>query len=306
MDNLASLPNDSNLDGKVKHAREQSWKYFGKKLTAYYPSNQFPTISITGSSCDQNCLYCDKQYLKNMKEITTPEKLRIYAKKLVKKGGTGFLISGGFTKEAILPIEPFLDVIREIKETTQLKINLHPGLVNKNQAKAIAEAKIDTISFDLVTDDQVINEILQNNFKGKDYITSLDAMNSVGLTVIPHICLGLYYGSMRGNIEAIDAAIKYNPKLVVFLGLIPTKKTPMENSKTINPDDFQKVIVYTRLQQPKIQLSLGCMRVRLSIYEKKAIEAGINRIAVPKISSLSYAFEEFGISIEKINSCCSI
>ncbi|NHK31597.1 MAG: radical SAM protein [Asgard group archaeon] len=294
------------IQEKAGHSQKISWKIFGKKLKAFYPSRKFPTISITGSSCEQNCLYCNKHYLKQMIPITTPNKMFNFAMELEKKGGNGFLISGGFTKESVLPIEPFLKTIQEIKDKTNLKINIHPGLIKKEEAQAIFEAKIDTVSFDLITDDQIIDELLGNGYRGNDYLKTFDSMISVGLKVIPHICLGLYYGTEKGNIDAINAALKRNPKLLVFIGLIPTKNTPMENSKTIDPTTFLKLLVYTRLKEPKVEQSLGCMRVRFPIFENYAIKAGINRIAVPKRKSLIYAKQAFGLEIEKISSCCVI
>ncbi|NHJ48669.1 MAG: radical SAM protein [Asgard group archaeon] len=309
MRKMADVTFDSindNFEEKVNEARKKSWEIFGKKLRIYYPSKAFPTISVTGASCDQNCLYCNKKYLEQMISIKTPERMLTFAQNHEKKGGTGFLISGGFNEQAILPIEPFLDIISKIKETTNLKINLHPGLINRTHAKAIYEAKIDTISFDLVTDNQIIDEILGNGYQGKDYIKTFETMIDVGLTVIPHICLGLYYGTMKGNIEAIDTALKFKQDLIVFLGLIPTKNTPMANTQTINPIEFMKTLTYTRLKQPQVEQSLGCMRVRLPIFEKYAIQAGVNRIAVPKRKTINFAKENYNMDIIRTESCCAI
>lgn len=294
------------LEEKTVEARNISWQNFGKELKVFYPSSKFPTISITGSTCEQNCLYCNKQYLKQMIPITTPEKMIFFAKELEKKGGNGFLISGGFTDESILPIEPFLETILEIKETTNLKINIHPGLVNKSRAQAIFDSKIDTVSFDLITDDQIIDEIIRNGYKGNDYVRSYDFLTSTGLNVIPHICLGLYYGNDKGNVNAINIALTRKPKLLVFLGLIPTKNSQMENSTTINPTTFLKLLIYARLKGSMVEQSLGCMRIRLPLFENLAIEAGINRIAVPKRKTLDYAKQTFRLKIERINSCCAI
>lgn len=294
------------LEEKIDESRNISWQNFGRKLKVFYPSSNFPTISITGTECKQNCLYCNSHYLKRMAAITTPKKLIAFAKELEKNSGIGFLISGGYNEESVLPIEPFLDAILKIKETTNLKINIHPGLVNKKQAKEIFNVKIDAVSFDLVTDDQIIDEIIRNGYKGIDYLKSYDYLISAGLNVIPHVCLGLYYGTEKGNLEVINAVLKRETKLIVFLGLIPTKNSPMETSKTIDPKIFLKLLIYTRLKGPMVEQSLGCMRVRLPIFENLAIQTGINRIAVPKSKTLDYASKTYGLEIVKINSCCAI
>jgi hypothetical protein len=293
------------LQKKLQHAREKSWKHFGKTLKVYYPATTFPSISITGSYCEQNCLYCNKYYLQNMVSLTTPMKLKKYALHLASSQGKGMLISGGYIKAGIVPLRPFLKVIREIKEQTNLQINIHTGLVNEEQAQAIAEAKVDYVSFDFLTDNQVITEVIQNGKTKKDYIHSYESLLAAGLRVIPHICLGLYYGKIKGNIEAIETVLRYDPSLIVFLGLIPTKGSPMEDSPTIKPELFMKILLYTRLLRPEVEQSLGCMRVRTSAIEQFAVMTGINRIAVPKSKTINFAEETYGLEIKKLPYCCA-
>ncbi|MFW9924730.1 MAG: radical SAM protein [Candidatus Thorarchaeota archaeon] len=287
-------------------ARNESWKFFGRKLKVYYPSDNFPTISLTGIECSQNCLYCNKQYLKNMIQISNPEELINFSEKLEAKGGKGILLSGGYDINSITPLKSFTSAIKQIKTKTNLKINAHTGLIGIEQAKELHESGIDVISFDLVINNQVIKEILQSSKTGKEYIDSFQAIQKAGLNIVPHICLGLYYGTLEGNLEAITQAIKLNPELIVFLGLIPTKGTKMENSPVLRPELLGKIILFTRFLNPKIETSLGCMRVRLPEYEKLAVDAGINRIAVPKKNTIEYAQKEYKLLIERNDSCCAL
>ncbi len=287
-------------------ARSESWRNFGKKIQVYYPGTDFPTISITGDKCSQNCLYCDKHYLRNMLSLPTPEKLRDFAFSHASKKGIGLLISGGYNNQSQLPFEPYIDILKEIKEKTNLIINMHPGLVTKNQAQILAEIGIDAISYDLIVDEQVINEVINAGFTSEDYKKSYVYLKNAGLRIIPHICLGLYFGETKGNLEALDFVLQEKTDLVVFLGLIPTKNTPMENAKIIDPDFLTRILLYTRLNQPKTEQSLGCMRVRKGEYELNALKAGINRIAVPKKSTLEYAKNELQLEIKEHHYCCAI
>ncbi|MBK5112608.1 MAG: radical SAM protein [Candidatus Heimdallarchaeota archaeon] len=290
----------------LEKGRTLSQKHFGQTLKCYYPSNRFPSISITGSSCVLNCLHCNKHYLKNMHHITSPEDLEQFAINLEKKQGSGFLLSGGYNEDSIIPLDPYLEAISKIKSTTNLKINVHPGLVNFNQAKALAEAGVDAVSFDLITNDEVISKVIKNNKKGKDYIESFASMIKAGLHVVPHICLGLHFGDEKGNLDAIETALKFDIPLIVFLSLIPTKGTVMEKSKIIDNDYLSKLILYTRLKKPNLEQALGCMRVRQIDYERTAILAGINRVAVPKKKSLDFAVNKLGLSIKQMETCCSL
>lgn len=294
------------LDQLLEEGRTLSQKHFGQTLKFYFPNKKFPSISVTGSSCSLNCLHCNKHYLKNMHHITTPEDLEQFALKLEKKQGSGFLLSGGYNENSIVPLDPYLETVSRIKSETNLKINVHPGLVNFNQAKALADAGVDAVSFDLITNDEVITKVIMNNKKGKDYIESFKSLIKAGLHVVPHICLGLHFGDEKGNLEAIDTALKYDIPLIVFLSLIPTKGTLMEKSKIIDKEYLAKLILYARLKKPKLEQALGCMRVRQIDYDRAAVLAGINRIAVPKKHILDFAVNELGLSVERIETCCSI
>jgi len=294
------------LDQLLEEGRSLSWKNFGQTLKVYYPSKKFPSISVTGASCALKCLHCNKHYLKNMHHIESPNDLVNFAIGLEKKQGKGILLSGGYDEESIVPLESYLEAISSIKSRTNLKINVHPGLVSFKQAKALADTGVDAISFDLITDDEVISRVIKNNKQGKDYIESFKSLIKAGLHVVPHICLGLHFGDEKGNLDAIEIALKYEIPLIVFLGLIPTKGTFMEKSKIINKDYLTRLILYTRLRKPHLEQSLGCMRVRQIDYEQAAILAGINRIAVPKKKSLDFAVNRLGLSVDQIETCCSI
>ncbi|MBN1328652.1 MAG: radical SAM protein [Candidatus Heimdallarchaeota archaeon] len=295
------------LDEFLAFAREESWRFYGKKIKTYYPKTSFPTISITGENCSQNCLYCNKHYLKNMLALTTPERLRSFAFTHAAKKGIGMLISGGYNDQAQLPFEPFVKVLMEIKTKTDLILNLHPGLVTRTQAQILAEIGIDAVSYDLVVDDQVINEVINNGYTAENYKNSYRYLKDEGLKVIPHICLGLYFGQTKGNLEAIEFALQQkNTDLIVFLGLIPTRNTPMKDAAILDPEFLAKIIVYTRLKQPNIEQSLGCMRVRKNEYEINALKAGINRIAIPKKNTIEYAKNDLHLKIEENNFCCAI
>ena len=294
------------LESYYETARKLSEQHFGKTLKVYYPGRDFPSVSITGSFCAQNCLYCNKHYLQQMEALTTPEKLEAYAFNLARRKGKGLLISGGYNTEARLPIEPFLPTLAKIKRETDLILNLHPGLVSEEQAKAFAEIGIDEISFDLVVNDEVIQKVINPNLTGKDYLRAYAALKNAGLKVAPHIMLGLFFGEMQGEIEAVKAAFSFDPKLIVFLALIPTKGTPMAAAPQIAPAALGKMLVFTRMNRPEIELSLGCMRVRKREYETIALKAGINRLAVPKHETLAIARDKFEREIIKANYCCTI
>ncbi|MFX1536267.1 MAG: radical SAM protein [Promethearchaeota archaeon] len=294
-----------NINEFVHQAYDLRLEYFGTNLVVSYPSPKFPSISVTGSSCAMNCQYCNKKYLEHMIPARSPEALLAICEDLDKKQAKGCLISGGYTSKGVVPLDPFFESIRKIKERTNLIINVHPGLVSLDQAQKMKEIGVDVISLDLIGSQEVITEIIGLDASPEDYYRTLDNLLSAGLDVVPHIGLGFYYGEISGVEEALSMCFNRDIKLLVFIVLIPTKGTLMEKYKPPGAELVQKIIVWTRLQKPQMELSLGCMRPKNLDIDKKALLAGINRIAVPSRRIINFG-KELGYLIRKTETCCVV
>ena len=105
-----------------------------KRFYVFYPGKKFPSISITGIECSLECAHCNRHYLEGMKPAESPDKLRNLLLDLWKDGANGALISGGSDQNGGVPFKPFLQAIRDVKDQTDLIINLHTGLVSLGEA----------------------------------------------------------------------------------------------------------------------------------------------------------------------------
>ncbi|MHA1937645.1 MAG: radical SAM protein, partial [Candidatus Thorarchaeota archaeon] len=144
-----------------------------KEIRFYYPSHKFPSVSVTGASCDLMCNHCKGYYLKNMYDVNTPKKLRDFCIKHESNGGVGLLISGGSTKEGKVPMEPFLPTLRWVKDNTGLILNLHTGMLNKREAENIASTGIDVVSIDLVGSEETLTQVYRLNTSVEEYMGTL-------------------------------------------------------------------------------------------------------------------------------------
>ncbi|MCK5398245.1 MAG: radical SAM protein, partial [Thermoplasmata archaeon] len=90
-------------------------------MQIFWPSQNFITVSITGQDCELMCQHCQSRFLKHMEPAETPEKLWALASKIDAKG---MLISGGSDQNGAVPILPYLDIIKNIKEQLNISINL--------------------------------------------------------------------------------------------------------------------------------------------------------------------------------------
>ena len=294
-----------------EHAREITKNSFGNMIKIYNPSNKFPAISITGSECALHCEHCNRKYLDGMRHLTNNNDLEKFLMNLSENGGIGALISGGSEADGSVPLINFLGTIKKIKNQTNLIINTHTGLLGEDTAKKLADADVDIVSFDINMDEEIIRDIYHLDKNLIAYEKAVKLLKKYDLNIVPHICIGLYYGKLHKELDSIKFIkdSNMNPSLIVLIALIPPKNS---NGKfeTPNPIDIAKVIAAIRFNFPNTEISLGCMRPRGNIkveVEKKALEAGITRIEIPSPQTLKWLKKTNSeIEIKFFSACCAI
>jgi uncharacterized radical SAM superfamily protein len=308
IDELLAIVDEKLIDQLMKVSNAVTKKYWGNTVQCYYPGRLFPSISITGGECAMKCEHCSHHYLEGMIPAETPNKLIEVCTKLNKEGALGCLISGGFTADASLPFQKFIPALQEIKRKTKLTINIHTGFISEEMAKKLAAVGVDAVSVDLVGDDETIQKVYGLNKTAADYIAMLKLMKASGLKNIdPHICIGLRYGELKGEGNALKTIRDNDISSLTFIALNPTKGTPMQDVKAPSPRMIAKVIAVARLMMPKASISLGCMRptgVIRAEADYMGILAGANRIVVPAQSSLKRLEKEY--HFERHQTCCVI
>jgi uncharacterized radical SAM superfamily protein len=273
----------------------------------YYPMPKFPSISVTGDQCLLNCKHCMGYYLKHMPNVNTPEKLKTYALRLEAAGGVGMLVSGGCTPQGKIPLDRFYSTLSWIKENTGLLLNLHTGLISESDAKKIAGLGVDFVSFDIVGSEETISGVYGLKSTVSGYNDSLQSLCEAGIKhIIPHICVGLDYGNIKGEFEAVKIAASIKPEVIVFISLIPTKNTPMENVQQPKSEDILKALAFTKQVSPSTELAIGCMRSKRgkTLFEKRAIDFGVTRMTLPSKSTVEYA-RSIGHTVMFLDGCCA-
>ena len=311
---LLNLEDDDKLNSFFHLAQKIRAQNFKNQLKIYIPNKRFPAISVTGNKCELSCLHCNKKYLEGMKPILKPIDLEKFLLYHSKNNGVGALISGGCDEDGAVPLKNFLNVIKKVKNQTNLIINTHTGLLDEETAKKLADSRVDIVSFDINIDEEIIHNIYQLEKNLEDYETAIDLLKKYNLNIVPHICIGLYYGKLHKELDSIKF-IKQNlikPSLIVLIVLIPPANSGevINKFETPNPVDIAKIIAVTRFAFPKTEISLGCMRPKGSLkfeMEKYAIRAGINRIEIPSKKVLDWTKQNFhGISFKFYSACCAI
>jgi lipoyl synthase len=302
------------LNDRLKQAREPSWKRFGKKITMYLPGmfsmdgmkGDYPAISITGKKCSLLCDHCKGQLLKTMPPATTPERLVEMAIDYEKKSCPGILITGGCDREGRLPWKEFLPAVKKIKAQTGLLISVHSGILDAETAKGFREAGVDQALMDVIGDDSTYQHICHVNHGVSRIYETIKYLSDEGIDFIPHIICGLEQGSMRYEEKALEVVSGFKPKQLVIISLMPLPKTPLWGKPAPTAEEIAEIIIKARLMMPDTILSLGCARQRGDIKkELLAIDAGINRMAIPSDEAIAHA-KGYGLEIKYQKTCCSV
>ncbi len=276
------------------------------RLKFYYPIPRFPSVSVTGVRCDLGCNHCKGHYLRNMPDVSSPEKLREFCINHQRRGGIGLLVSGGSTKAGRVPLKSFTKVLRWVKDNTDLIVNLHTGMLNENEAEEIASTGIDIASVDVVGSRETLREVYGLDVTVDEYNETLSKLADAGVYVAPHICVGLHFGGVVGELKAIEFAAQVEPEVIVFLSLIPTLGTPMERVRAPSVDAIIYLINEARRMSPISEISLGCMRssdYKVEL-EQKAVKAGVSRVAMASRSTEKWAAED-GYIVKRMDGCCA-
>ncbi len=305
---LVSLIEGRQLPNRTGKIRFYSPSFIYYK-TNYFRSSPsaFPSISITGSSCALNCQHCNGKVLDTMFSAPTPKELFDLCAKLKSDGAVGCLISGGCLPDGSVPLGEFIDAIAKIKKELGLTVVTHTGIIDFSTAKRLKEAGVDAALIDIIGSNETINEIYHLDVGVDDFDRSLRAFHESGIPFVPHVLVGLDYGELRGELEALKMISRYSPSAVITIAFMPIRGTPMEKVSPPEPEDIVRVLVCARLLMLETPLVLGCMRPKgehRRITDTLAVSAGVNAIAFPAEEAIRLA-ESMNLEMSFSSLCCS-
>jgi len=230
-----------------------------------------------------------------MVHLLGPDELFEFALELEKAGGTGFLLSGGCTKEGKVPIEKFFQILSKINDATQLSINVHTGLPTEEMIEGLVDAEVDVVSYDMIGSKKTIENVYGLNAKPEDYQKGYQMLKNAGLKVAPHITVGLNGGELDGEFKAIELLEK--PQKLVLNSLIPN-----DFGKTVSKKDFLSVMDHVK---KSTDIVLGCMREKgRHEMEIQALKRGATGIVLPSKRTENWAKKNF--DIKKVEKCCVV
>ncbi|MGI9237842.1 MAG: radical SAM protein, partial [Woeseiaceae bacterium] len=166
---------------------------------------------------------------------------------------------------------------------------------------------VDTVMMDVIGANETIKDVYKLDRPVEDFEATLAALCSTQMEVTPHIVIGLHYGRILGEANALDIVSRYDVSALVLVVIMPFYAKP-GTFTTPETTDVGRIFLEARQRLPDKQVLLGCARppgMHKRITDTYAIMAGLDGIAFPADGAVSVA-HTIGRPFEQAHSCCSI
>ncbi len=280
--------------------------------TAEYSAHdaaEFVSISVTGTACALACEHCKTQVLRGMTDLRHFDgSMFDLCAGLAQRGAKGVLISGGSDLQGRVPLLPHIPDLIRVRRELGLKIRVHPGLPDEETCAGLGEVGIDGAMVDIIGHEDTIRDVYHLDVTPDLYEEVLAGLERHAVPTVPHIILGLHYGRMLGEWQALEMIARHPPKLLVLVVLMPLTGTAMAISQPPSLAEIGGFFETTRKTMPDIPVMLGCARpmgLMKRDIDRLAVDAGLNGIAYPAEGIVEYAQQQ-GLQSNFINACCGV
>lgn len=271
--------------------------------------NAWPAVSITGADCKLQCDHCKAKILEPMRPARTPEHLWRVVNEIIDEGGLGMLLTGGSNHRNEVEYGPFYPTIRRIKNHfPEFRIAAHAALIDADGARQMADSGVDVAMMDVIGAQDTITQVYHLRRRVEDFEATLEHLVATPMKIVPHIVIGLHYGELLGEWEALQIIQRHRPNAVVLVVVMPyyaPAKRPFVTPDSVTVGRFFQT---ARQALPDIPLLLGCARppglAKLQI-DSYAVMAGLDGIAHPGEGSVELA-ARLGRRVRVTPACCSI
>lgn len=245
----------------------------------------WPAVSITGGDCQLACDHCKAKILEPMIPARTPDELWGVINREIENGARGMLLTGGSNRRNEVEYGPFYPVVRRAKDTfPDFRIAVHTALVDANIAQRMEAAGFDCAMMDVIGAQDTISQVYHLKRGVADFERSLACLTATSMKVVPHIVLGLHYGRMLGEWNALEIVARHRPDALVLVAVMPIYAPANRPFAIPAARDIGQFFLDARLALPGLPLLLGCARptgplkTQIDAY---AVMAGLNGIAHP-------------------------
>ncbi len=295
--------------GRLIRFSTPTFKSYSSCDVAGCGKNSFPAFSITAGACALNCDHCQAKILEPMIPATSPDHFeRMVREMIITQDLQGFLLSGGSNRRNEVKYERYYPVIERLKrDHPHLKIALHSALLDAPRAKAMEAAGVDTAMMDVIGAAATIRDVYHLDRTVDDFEATLATLTATRMEVVPHIVIGLHYGRLLGEANALDIVSRHPIHSLVLVVIMPFYA---KSGTFVTPatSDVGRIFLEARRRIPDREVLLGCARppgMHRRVTDAYAVMAGLDGIAFPADGTLAVA-NAIGRPAMQEHACCSI
>lgn len=219
-------------------------------------------LSIKTGACPEDCKYCSQSghYNTGLEKEKLLEIQRVVeeAQNAREKGASRFCMGAAWRSPRDKDMPYVLEMVRQVK-SLGMETCMTLGMLDKQQAEALAEAGLDYYNHNLDTSPEYYNAIITTRTY-QDRLDTLQNVRDAGMKV----CCGGILGmgetrSDRAGLLMQLANLPDHPESVPINMLVKIAGTPLEGTDDIDPFEFVRTIAVARIIMPAsfVRLSAG-------------------------------------------------
>jgi uncharacterized radical SAM superfamily protein len=269
----------------------------------------WPAISVTGAECALQCDHCRARILEPLIPARTPEALWRIVNEQIAAGAKGMLLTGGSNLRDEVEYGPFYPVLRRVKDAyPDFRIAIHTALVDERIARAMERAGVDCAMMDVIGAQDTVAQVYHLRRPVSDFERSLGCLKATSMKVVPHIVIGLHYGRLLGEWNALEIVRRHLPDALVLVVVMPFFAPAHRPFATPDARAVGRFFLEARAALPELPLLLGCARpagadkAKIDAY---AVMAGLDGIAHPAEGAVELALR-LGREAQVRAACCSM
>jgi len=286
-----------------------TFKVYATSELAGCGKSAWPAVSITGGECKLACDHCKAKILEPMIPARTPDELWRVVNEQIANGAQGMLLTGGSNRRNEVEYDAFYPAIRRIKNAfPSFRIAMHTALVDMDIARRMEDSGIDAAMMDVIGAQDTISQVYHLKRGVADFERSLECLVATTMKVVPHIVIGLHYGRMLGEWNALDIVARHQPDALVLVVVMPFYAPAARPFMTPDTRQVGRFFMDAREALPDIPLLLGCARpagMAKAQIDAYAVMAGLNGIAHPADGMVELA-TRLEREVRVTPACCSI
>jgi uncharacterized radical SAM superfamily protein len=286
-----------------------SFKVYSSSEIAACATAPWPAVSITGGECKLSCDHCKAKILEPMIPARTPAQLWRIANEQIERGAQGMLLTGGSNHRNEVDYAAFFSTLGRIKDAFPgFRIALHTALTDADGARSMEQAGVDTAMLDVIGAQDTITQVYHLKRSVDDFERTLEALVETRMHVVPHIVLGLHYGRLLGEWNALEIVQRHRPDALVLVAAMPFYAPAARPFATPNAHEVGRFFLDARAALPGLPLLLGCARPpgrSRTLIDAYAVMAGLDAVAHPAEGVVELALR-LGRRGKVFSSCCSV